>query len=64
MKKNEAVLVSLLELVGLAAILFLMPAETTGQIIAKTALGLIWASAYFLYRKAKSGRPGGKDDEK
>ena len=64
MKKNAVISLSILELVGLVVINFVMPAETTGQIIAKTAVGLIWLSAYFVYRKLRSSKLDEKDDNK
>ncbi len=64
MKKNAGVILSVLELVGLVVILFAMPAETTGQIIAKSAVGLIWLSAFFVFRKYRIRKPDEKDDKK
>ena len=63
MKKNAGILMSVLESVGLVVILFVIPAETTGQIIAKSAVGLIWLSVFYLFRKCRSRKLDEENDK-
>ena len=63
MKKNAGILMSVLEAAGLVVILFVIPAETTGQIIAKSAVGLIWLSVFYLFRKCRSRKLDEENDK-
>ena len=65
MKKNMLIIITAAEVIGFLLISWLVPAETTGQIIGKTAAMLAWIGLSFWYRKKylKKLEDEGKNDK-
>ena len=51
MGKPVSYLLAIIEIIGIVLILWLIPSETSTQIIIKTAVGLVWLFLFFFFRK-------------
>lgn len=64
MKNPVNTLIAALELVGLFVINFLIPAETTGQIVGKVAVALVWMALSEIFRRRYLKKLNENDTEK
>ena len=63
MKTNTKFILTLVDAIGLVLILFLIPAETTVQIIIKTAAVLVWFVLCYIFKKKFEAKLSDEDTE-
>ena len=64
MNKKVNIILAAVEVVGLLIIFNFIPADTTGQIIGKTAAGLVWLGLYYVSKRILAGKLGERDENK